>query len=82
LVRPNAIGSSLKVRATDANNATVTDMSDNPFTVKGKLLLMSPNGGEEWIVSSIRGYMAADRYDRERQTRVFHGQTVLPIRTP
>ena len=51
---PNAIGSGLKVRTTDANNATVTDVSDSTFTIKGKLLLQTPNGGETWVVGTVQ----------------------------
>ncbi len=49
---PNAISTTLKVRVTDANNATVTDTSDNSFTIKGKLRLMQPNGAETWVVAT------------------------------
>jgi hypothetical protein len=48
----NAISGSLKIRVTDANNATVTAKSTNTFTIKGKLLLMQPNGGETWTVGT------------------------------
>ena len=50
---PDAIGSNLKVRVSDNNNPQVFDISSNPFTIKGKLRLITPDGGEEWIVASV-----------------------------
>ncbi|RKY29307.1 MAG: hypothetical protein DRP68_07435, partial [Candidatus Omnitrophota bacterium] len=50
---PDAIGSNLKVRVSDNNNPQVVDVSPNPFTIKGKLKITTPNGGEEWVVNSV-----------------------------
>ncbi|MBI3617172.1 MAG: hypothetical protein HY210_03015, partial [Candidatus Omnitrophica bacterium] len=47
---PDAIGTNLKVRISDAADATVTDVSNGTFTIKGALVLTSPNGAETWIV--------------------------------
>ncbi|MDD5477084.1 MAG: hypothetical protein PHG87_02590, partial [Candidatus Omnitrophica bacterium] len=47
---PDAIGTNLKVRISDAANATVTSVSTGAFTIKGKLAITSPNGAETWIV--------------------------------
>ena len=47
---PDAIGTNLKVRISDAADATVTDVSNGTFTIKGALALTSPNGTETWIV--------------------------------
>jgi hypothetical protein len=51
---PDAIGSSVKVRASDAADNTVTDSSNGNFTIKGSLSLTSPNGGEVWKVAENR----------------------------
>ncbi|MFH1459976.1 MAG: hypothetical protein ABIG64_06340, partial [Candidatus Omnitrophota bacterium] len=51
---PDAIGENLRVKVTDTANATVFDTSDSDFTIKGKLALNIPNGGEEWIVGSTQ----------------------------
>ena len=51
---PDAIGTNLKVRISDAADATVTDVSNGTFTIKGALVLTSPNGAETWIVGESR----------------------------
>ena len=51
---PDAIGTNLKVRISDAADATVTDVSNGTFTIKGALVLTSPNGTETWIVGESR----------------------------
>ena len=51
---PDAIGINLKVRISDAADATVTDVSNGAFTIKGALVLTSPNGAETWIVGESR----------------------------
>ena len=38
---PDAIGTNLKVRISDAADATVTDVSNGTFTIKGALVLTS-----------------------------------------
>ncbi|RKY38312.1 MAG: hypothetical protein DRP72_02010, partial [Candidatus Omnitrophota bacterium] len=50
---PDAIGTNLKVRVSDNNNPAVVDVSSNPFTIKGKLKLTSPDGGETWVVGEV-----------------------------
>ncbi|MCX5708845.1 MAG: hypothetical protein NTY14_07775 [Candidatus Omnitrophica bacterium] len=49
---PDAIGNQLRVKITDTSDSTVIDTSNANFTVKGVLAVTSPNGGENWIVSS------------------------------
>jgi hypothetical protein len=51
---PDAIGTNLKVRITDVDYSTVTDISDATFEIKGSLTLTAPNGGEIWIVGESR----------------------------
>ncbi|MDD5466038.1 MAG: hypothetical protein PHP73_06860 [Candidatus Omnitrophica bacterium] len=51
---PDAIGTNLKVRISDAADATVTDVSNGTFTIKGALTLTAPNGAETWIVGESR----------------------------
>ncbi|MBU1086222.1 MAG: GPI anchored serine-threonine rich family protein [Candidatus Omnitrophica bacterium] len=50
---PDALGTVIRVKITDISNATVTDTSNADFTIKGTLTLLTPNGGESWIVSSV-----------------------------
>ena len=47
---PDKIGTNLRIRIRDVNNFTVWDESDNPFTIKGKVTVDVPNGGETWYV--------------------------------
>ncbi len=51
---PDAIGSAVRVRGSDAADSTVNDTSDNNFTIKGSLTLTSPNGSEIWKVGESR----------------------------
>ncbi len=48
----DAIGAALKVRVSDVLDSAVNDKSDANFTIKGKLVLTAPNGGEAWTVLS------------------------------
>jgi homoaconitase/3-isopropylmalate dehydratase large subunit len=50
----DAIGTNLKVRVSDAANASVNDVSNAAFTIKGAVSLSIPNGGETWIVGESR----------------------------
>ncbi|MBI4355439.1 MAG: hypothetical protein HY597_03170 [Candidatus Omnitrophica bacterium] len=49
---PDAIGTVVRVRVSDAGDATVNDPSDTDFTIKGSLTLTAPNGGQTWIVGT------------------------------
>ncbi len=49
---PDAIGTNLFVKITDASNATVYDVSNASFVVKGSITLTAPNGSETWIVGA------------------------------
>ncbi|MCP4666143.1 MAG: hypothetical protein GY849_07230, partial [Deltaproteobacteria bacterium] len=49
---PDSIGTSLKVKVSDAADATVNDDSDAVFEIKGSLIVTAPNGTEEWVVDS------------------------------
>src|SRR5207245_7308314 len=51
---PDAIGTALRVRVTDAGDATVFDDSNANFTIKGSLTLTAPVGGEAWTVGGSR----------------------------
>ena len=48
----DSIGTNLKVRVTDVLDASVSDVSNNAFTVKGSLVVTIPNGGEIWGVAT------------------------------
>ncbi|MFH1698793.1 MAG: hypothetical protein ABH882_07025 [Candidatus Omnitrophota bacterium] len=50
---PDSIGTNkIKVKVTDASDATVNDDSNATFTIKGALHLSIPNGGESWGVGT------------------------------
>lgn len=54
-VIPNISSQNCKIRVTDVNNATVSDMSDAAFTITvatPSITVTSPNGGESWSVGS------------------------------
>jgi len=51
---PDAIGTQLRVQASDATDATVVDASNADFEIKGSLTLVSPNGTEVWKVGESR----------------------------
>jgi len=51
---PDAIGTALKVRASDAADATVVDTLNADFTIKGSLTLTAPNGAEIWRAGESR----------------------------
>ena len=53
---PNAPSTQCKVRISDAGNASVSDQSDNVFTISSSnqlVTVISPNGGENWLVGSV-----------------------------
>jgi len=49
---PDALGSSLKIRAEDANNAAVFDVSDDFFTIGGGATITSPTGSSLWYAGN------------------------------
>ncbi|MDD4938734.1 MAG: hypothetical protein PHI60_01055 [Candidatus Omnitrophica bacterium] len=49
---PDKVGYNLSVKVIDKNDTTVYDTSNNLFAVKGSILVLSPNGGENWTKGS------------------------------
>ena len=49
---PDAIGTALKVKVTDVLDATVNDVSNANFTIKGKIVVTYPNGAETLYVGT------------------------------
>lgn len=53
---PNSVSASCKVKITDVSNSSVSDQSDNTFTISvapvPSITVFSPNGGENWEVGS------------------------------
>lgn len=53
---PNTPSAQCKVRLTDISNSSVTDMSDNMFTISPALVanvtVTTPNGGENWLAGN------------------------------
>jgi hypothetical protein len=50
---PDAITTEALVRITDVDDVTVTDTSDDLFSIRGSLSITSPNGGEAWVVGNV-----------------------------
>lgn len=52
---PNVVSTLCKVRITDTNNNSVTDVSDNVFTIYvPNVKVTEPNGGEQWAGGSYQ----------------------------
>ncbi|MFH1459694.1 MAG: hypothetical protein ABIG64_04905, partial [Candidatus Omnitrophota bacterium] len=51
---PDAIGTQLRVKIENDDDTTVSDTSDGDFTIKGSLTVISPNGGQTWIVDNVQ----------------------------
>ncbi|RKX43694.1 MAG: hypothetical protein DRP27_07830, partial [Thermotogae bacterium] len=49
---PDAIGNLLKVKITSEDDPATTDTSDDVFSIKGRLVLSAPTGGEIWYVGT------------------------------
>ena len=49
---PDAIGTTLRVKVSNVSDTAVYAVSNANFTIKGSLTLISPVGGEVWIVAS------------------------------
>mgnify|MGYP001567973005 CR=1 FL=1 len=50
---PDAIGTTLRVRISDASDGTVLDTSNANFKIMGGFTLTAPNGGEVWTVAEF-----------------------------
>ncbi|WP_128700698.1 DUF2341 domain-containing protein [Candidatus Velamenicoccus archaeovorus] len=52
----DVLSSTVRVRITDAQRTTVTDTSNNPFTIKAPTItVVSPNNGtEEWVAGLVK----------------------------
>ncbi|MGD9015192.1 MAG: hypothetical protein PVI33_04130, partial [Candidatus Omnitrophota bacterium] len=53
-VVPDTLSRECRVKITDVLDPTVYDTSDNNFQIQGDLILVSPNGQEEWEVGSTQ----------------------------
>src|SRR5437867_842440 len=51
---PDDVSTTVKVRNTDLNDATVTSTSPANFSIKGSLTITAPNGGESWPIGSTQ----------------------------
>jgi hypothetical protein len=52
---PDAIGGSLRVKVEDASNPEfVYDISENNFTIAGKINIVNPQENEDWRVNDVR----------------------------
>src|SRR5206468_11576011 len=53
-VIPDTASPTVRVRISDASDATVSATSNANFAIKSSLTLTAPNGGEVWAVGSAR----------------------------
>jgi len=51
---PDAISDTVRVKISDATDATVFDTSDADFSIIGGFNITQPNGGEVWTVGESR----------------------------
>src|SRR5437899_3742931 len=51
---PDGIASTVKVRITNLDDATVTSTSPANFNIKGSLTITAPNGSESWSIGSTQ----------------------------
>src|SRR5437870_5470008 len=51
---PDNISNTVRVRLSDATDASATDTSDANFKIRGNLTLTTPNGGDVWIIGSAQ----------------------------
>jgi len=51
---PNINSTNCRIRIIDSNSPTVSDLSDNTFSITAPLLLLAPNGGEVWQAGSSK----------------------------
>ncbi len=59
-------GTTLQVRITDANRTEIRGQYGKYFTIKGGLILITPNGGELWTAKSVQtvAWQTRGRIDR------------------
>ncbi|HRG59539.1 MAG TPA: PKD domain-containing protein [Bacteroidia bacterium] len=51
---PNTPSTNCLIRVSDANNASINDISDAPFTIQGGTITLNyPNGNEIWAAGSV-----------------------------
>src|SRR5207245_11426914 len=51
---PDDVSTTVKVRITNLDDATVTATSPANFSIRGSLTLSAPNGGESWPIGSVQ----------------------------
>ena len=51
---PNVSSSNCLVRVYDSNSPATVDVSDAVFSINGPLILLSPNGGENWVANTTQ----------------------------
>jgi len=51
---PDKISDRVRIRISDARDETVLDLSDKPISIIGDFDILSPKGGEKWIVGSSK----------------------------
>jgi hypothetical protein len=51
---PDSISAAVRVKASDARNPAVSDVSDSAFKIRGSLTVTSPNGGESWTAGTTQ----------------------------
>lgn len=51
---PNINSTNCKIRIIDSNTPSISDLSDNSFSITAPLLLISPNGSESWQAGTTK----------------------------
>ncbi len=46
------LGTNYRIRVTSTSNPTITDTSDGQFTISSPIAVVSPDGGEVWVLGS------------------------------
>ncbi len=67
-------GSDYKIKITSVNNLSVFDFSENNFTIVGfSITIVTPNGGEEWLIGDKRDIVWTDNIDENVKIDLFKG---------
>ena len=73
-------GSDYKIKITSVNDPGVFDFSDNNFTIVGfSMMVLSPNGGEAWLVGSRQTIAWNDDFPGNASIDLFKSDTLYTI---
>jgi len=73
-------GSDYKIKITSVVDSSVFDFSDNNFTISGfSMMVLSPNGGEAWLVGSRQTIAWFDDFPGNASIDLFKSDTLYTI---